>query len=78
MNQEPIKPNESDIFKKEFIERCIWKFHFKNSFIIFKLSFEHKDGYIITENKCKNMYDLRKLKGFLIQELESIQLENVN
>lgn len=59
---EPIKPNDKDVFTKEILSDNKFKISFRDSFIIIEPS---NEGFKVTENKCKNLYDLKKIYGYI-------------
>lgn len=59
---EPIIPNDKDSFSEEKLSDSKIKITFRESFLIIEFK---DDDFIVHDNKCKNLYDLRKIYGFI-------------
>lgn len=73
---DPIKPNDKDVFKKEALSADKLKISFRDSFLIIQLVYEKDDDSKMKietrDNKCKNMYDLRKIWGYIFSIVGTI------
>lgn len=73
---ELIKPNDKDVFVKENLSDKKFKITFRESFLIIELCDSDDDlmenRFITVENKCKTLYDLKKINGYIFTNLINI------